>query len=341
MALSPLHRYRILIADADVHLSKVLKTMLESMGFNNITLTKSGADALEILKTSPFDFMITEWDLDHIGGLELISRVRREKKISDPSLPIIMLTGRAEQSDVMTARNYGMNEYVLKPFTAKSVYSRLERLIESPRNFVVSPHFVGPDRRFKGVPPAGISDRRVMSVATVQRPEKLLTEINENTTAHIWAADTALKKKLGAGTSLSSLITPAAVDCAQAAIAAISSESLLWIQENLNQLVSLYDVMMAGESYTLLPANMSDVALTISSRAGTFGFTGAAKVAYMLHKFCLNILRTEKKLHQVITQQHLDALKVTLSNSMQHKEPSAANEALIAELKKLSDKLTS
>ena len=55
-----------------------------------------------------------------------------------------MLTGRAEQADVATARDTGINEYVVKPFSAQTIYDRLERIIEKPRNFVAAPTFVGP-----------------------------------------------------------------------------------------------------------------------------------------------------------------------------------------------------
>ncbi len=338
MAPTGLQHYRILIADADMRLGKVLKVMMETMGFKDITLTKSGNEAMALLKVKQFDFLITEWELEQMGGLELINRIRRGKELADPSLPIIMLTGRAEQTDVITARNYGMNEYVLKPFSAKTVYSRLERLIEAPRNFVVCDTFVGPDRRFRGTPPEGVAERRAMRVVAQPRPTQISNRVEERTVAKIFAADMALKKKLGVGTSLSSIITPAALEDAQASIQAISSEALLWIQENLNQLVGLYKKMMEGDAYTLLPVNMSEIALTISSRAGTFGYSSASKVAYMLHKFCQNNLRTEEKIHQVITEKHLDALKVTLSNSMKYKEPSAENDAVVRELQNLVEK---
>jgi CheY-like chemotaxis protein len=274
-----------------------------------------------------------------VGGLELLSSIRRGKELSDPSLPIIMLTGRAEESDVLTARNYGMNEYVLKPFSAKSVYARLERLIDNPRNFIVSQSFVGPDRRFRGSPPEGVAERRELRIAPQARPMDMLPEIDGNAArTKVFAADLSLKKKLGHETSLSSIINPATISRAQMTLESISSESLLWIQENLNQLVELYHKMQEGNHYTLLPVNMSEIALTISSRAGTFGYSSAAKVAYMLHKFCLTQLRTSEKIHQVITEKHLDALKVILSNSVKSKEPNPDNEIVVRELKNLVEK---
>jgi len=71
-----------------------------------------------------------------------------------------MLTGRAEQADVVTARDSGINEYVIKPFSARTIYDRLERLIEKPRDFIISAPFIGPDRRSRGKLPSCIPDRR-------------------------------------------------------------------------------------------------------------------------------------------------------------------------------------
>jgi two-component system, chemotaxis family, chemotaxis protein CheY len=310
---SPLHSYKILIADADRRLAEVVQVLLESMGFSDITLTNSGYTALRLLKEQRYDFLITEWRLEEMGGLALISHIRRSPDSPDPVLPIILLTARAEAGDVMTARDHGVNEYVLKPFNAEMLFARLERLIEHPRNFVVATSFVGPCRRITSAPPQGVSERRTPQTV---KPRSA-SQARDAGTPQLWSADDALRKKLGIGTSLSSIITPETLYRAQATIASISNESLLWIQENLNQLVAYYGMMTKGEDlHMLLPTNMSEVALTISSRAGTFGFNSASRVAYLLHSFCQNHLKTDQTSHHIVTEKHLDALKVTLSNNL-------------------------
>lgn len=340
MSRTPLHTYNILLADADVRLGNVLRQMLQTMGFANITLTRNGEEALALLKAKPFDFLVTEWQLQRISGLELISRIRRSGGVPDPALPVILLSGRGELNDVITARDQGMNEYVRKPFSAQTLYQRLERLIEKPRPFVVSQHFVGPDRRFQGKPPQGVPERRAFRIPPHARPSKTDTRLAPDAPAQVWVADDTLQKKLGQGTSLSSLISPAALAEAQATINSISTESLLWIQENLEELSQLYDTLRQGENlYTMLPIQMSEIALTISSRAGMSGYSAAAKVAYMLHKFCFTQLRMEHKNHHIITEKHMDALKVTLKNAIEHQSPDSANAAVIHELKLLTDKL--
>lgn len=337
---NPLLSFKILLADADIRLAGVLKSMLERMGFSNITLCKGGQEALKLLRAQPFDFVITEWQLEGMSGMDLLQAIRRGGGNPDPALPVIVLTGRREQTDVMQARDSGMNEYVIKPFSAKALYQRLERLIESPRPFVVTHGFVGPDRRFMGKPPEGVAERRALRIPPQIRPDKPSGKLERGASAQVWAADVALKKKLGAQTSLSSLITPATLEQAQATINAISSQSLLWIQESLNQLAEFQRALSSGEEvYTLLPVDMGEAALTVSARAGMFGYEAAAKVAYMLHRFCASQLRAGQKNHHIVTEKHLDALKVTLSNAMQQKKPNPANDLVIEQLKLLTQKL--
>ena len=125
---SPLQKYKILIVDDDQQLSLVLKMMLAEMGFSDIEMTRSGTEAFNRLKQTQYDFLITEWDTQHLNGIELIRRIRNDAESKNPSLPVIMLTGRAEVNDVQEARDMGVNEYVVKPFSAKTVYDRLEQL---------------------------------------------------------------------------------------------------------------------------------------------------------------------------------------------------------------------
>ena len=146
--------------------------MLGEMGFSNVEVTLSGAEARECLRKKHFDFLITEWNIKDVDGISLINHIRRDPGSPNPTLPIIMLTGRAEQADVSAARDTGINEYVIKPFSAKTIYDRLERIIEKPRNFIAGPTFVGPDRRHKGEPPPGVANRRTLNIPPIPHPPK-------------------------------------------------------------------------------------------------------------------------------------------------------------------------
>ena len=150
MAINPLKNYRILLADPDIELVKVLRAMLQEMGFAQVDITSSGIEAYRMLSNAPYDFLITEWNTKQMDGIKLLKKIRRSPDSPNPVLPVIMLTGRSEKPDVYLARDYGINEFVVKPFTAKTIFNRIQRIIEHPRPFVLAADFVGPDRRARG-----------------------------------------------------------------------------------------------------------------------------------------------------------------------------------------------
>ena len=290
--------------------------MLGKMGFSNVDITNSGAQAHEYIQKRPIDFLITEWNVRDIDGISLINQIRRDTASSNPLLPILMLTGRAEHTDVAIARDTGINEYVVKPFSAKTIYSRLERLIEQPRQFIAAPTFVGPDRRHKGSPPPGISNRRILNIAAKPHAPKETRGELIGTVPKVWTPDFSLKQKLGAGQNLQNFITPAVLNNAQASIDAITADSLQWIKEDLAQLKLLHDKMVSGQINTYFLDELSEIALTINSRAGTFGYGRAAEIAYKLYLFCRNKIRPDDAHHQIIVKKHIEVLQVIFGSNM-------------------------
>lgn len=316
---NPLKNYRILIVDADAELSRVLKTMLAEMGFVNVNTTRSGKEAISLLRSSPFDFVITEWNTQHLDGMALLEFLRKNPDSPNNTIPVIMLTGRAEVVDVFLARDYGINEYVVKPFTARSIYNRLERIIEQPRNFVIAPSFVGPCRRGKGKAPAGVERReRTPLPALQQKDAKETVKAVSNASAEpkIFLPDFSLKLKLGKNIKLGDLVTPAILNQAQSAIDSITSDSLQWIRDNLKEIKLLHETMLSEEYQSTITADISDVALIINSRAGTFGYSRAAEIAYSLYLFARNKLDPKNKNHHLVVQKHIEVLHVILGNQM-------------------------
>ncbi len=337
--LSPLKNYRILVVDADLNLAQVLKTMLNDMGFSDVHLTRSGAEAIKLIHTQPFDFIITEWNTEQIDGIGLIEFIRRNPRSPNPTLPIIMLTGRAEQIDVTMARNYGINEYVIKPFTVKSIYSRLERLIEHPRSFVVSKGFVGPDRRVKDKKAETKEERRKRKNLPELKPKEVSKAIVDSSDApKIWMPDFSLKMKLGKNIHLNDFITEEILVQSQSAINSIMTDSLGWIKDNINDLKRLY----SGLSESSAPesvAEISNVLLTINSRAGTFGYTRAAQIVYFLYLFIRNNFNVKDEGHRLVIKKHIEVLQVIFGNQMSG-DGGAVGEQIAKELKTLIGKYT-
>lgn len=339
MAINPLKTYRILIADPDIELVKVLRAMLQEMGFSQIDITTSGIEAYRMLINAPYDFLITEWNTKHMDGIQLLKKIRRAPDSPNPVLPVIMLTGRAEIPDVYTARDFGINEFVVKPFTAKTIFNRIQRIIEHPRPFVLAPNFIGPDRRSKGTPPPGKSERRTSKLQPQLQPRDVLGAMQAASVPRIWLPDFTLKYKLGSNTRLESLITDAVLNQAQAAVDAISDASLEWIKENLADMRKALSALADDNEPKQHVTALAELALEVNSRAGTFGYSRASEIAYMLYLFCRNHCDPFKSDHRVIIQKHIDVLQVILGNQMRGSAGTLGHQAM-EQLKLLTDKFS-
>ena len=152
---------KILIAEDDVMMLKLLRDMLSAIGFGDITAVNNGQKALNHMNIHEVDILIADWAMHPMDGLTLTKRVREEIGNSNRFVPIVMLTGKGEKQDVVSARDAGVTEYIVKPFNANTLYKRMEAVIESPRSFVISKAFKGPDRRRRaGPPPTGVMKRK-------------------------------------------------------------------------------------------------------------------------------------------------------------------------------------
>ena len=150
----------VLIADDDVRIATIVRKVLESLGFTTIHMAKDGTHALELLRTEKIDMVITDWQMAPMDGISLVKHLRFSDDSPNRFIPIIMLTGNAERIDVETARDVGVTEFVVKPFSAKTLCNRIALLVENPRSFIMSKRFVGPDRRRRqATPPDGVEKR--------------------------------------------------------------------------------------------------------------------------------------------------------------------------------------
>ena len=315
----------------------MLRATLSCMGFENIHITRSGEEAFRYIQTEPVDFLITEWNTQQLDGVSLVNAIRRDPRSIKPTLPVMMLTGRAEQTDVVAARDTGVNEYVVKPFSPKSIYNRLERLIEKPRPFVVGTNFIGPCRRHNGTPPPGVADRRKTVIIPKLQPADTSRAVRNNgNSTRVWLPDFSLKYKLGVNVTLQSLITPEILGAAQAAIDSIADESLQWVKDDLKQLRTLC-AQLNDHPPADIASNIGELALSINSRAGTFGYARAAEIAYMLYLFARNQMEPLLRHHQVVVTKHAEVLQVILANNLRG-DAGELGTQIVAELHRLTQK---
>jgi two-component system chemotaxis response regulator CheY len=150
----------ILIVDDNQHMRGILKELLRAAGVNDIKEASDPVEAFEYMKASSVDLLLVDLAMPLIDGVEFTKMIRTSEDSPNPFLPIIMITGHSERSRVNAARDAGVNEFLVKPVTAKSLMERLTLIVNKPRNFVKSKLYFGPDRRRRPDPNYGGSERR-------------------------------------------------------------------------------------------------------------------------------------------------------------------------------------
>jgi two-component system, chemotaxis family, chemotaxis protein CheY len=137
-----------LVVDDSFFMQRVMEQLLRALGVGDVRTAEDGLDAYERYCSYQPDFVITDWDMENHDGPSFVKRVRTDPQSPNPFVPVIMLTGYAEHSRVLQARDFGITEFMVKPISADGVYKRLVSLIENPRPFVNSGNgYFGPCRR--------------------------------------------------------------------------------------------------------------------------------------------------------------------------------------------------
>jgi len=125
----------------------ITSAVLQSAGIRKLREAADGAAALEILRDHAVDLVIVDFNMFPLDGVEFTRLVRNSPDSANPYLPIIMMTGHSEKTRVYEARDAGVNEFVVKPITAKAILDRIQAVIFRPRPFVKTDGYFGPDRR--------------------------------------------------------------------------------------------------------------------------------------------------------------------------------------------------
>jgi len=142
-----LSKLRIAVVDDNAAMRGIVRTVLDSLGCETVHEAADANRALSLLQSEQIDIMILDWKMKPMDGLTLVKRIRDDETSPNPFLPIIMLTAYGEPSKVREARDAGVTEFMVKPFSAEALYRRLAVIVNRPRPFVRTKVFFGPDRR--------------------------------------------------------------------------------------------------------------------------------------------------------------------------------------------------
>lgn len=118
---------KFLVVDDFSTMRRIIKNLLHDLGYAHVTEADDGNTALPILKNGGIDFLITDWNMPGMPGLELLKQVRADAKLA--KLPVLMLTAEAKREQIVEAAQAGVSGYVIKPFTAAILKEKIDKIL--------------------------------------------------------------------------------------------------------------------------------------------------------------------------------------------------------------------
>jgi two-component system chemotaxis response regulator CheY len=119
---------KILVVDDFESMRRIVKQVLHDIGFKDISLADDGATALPMLKNGSFGFLITDWNMPQMEGIDLVKAVRADPRLK--GMPILMVTAEAKREQIIQAAQAGVNDYIVKPFTPDTLKATIEKIFK-------------------------------------------------------------------------------------------------------------------------------------------------------------------------------------------------------------------
>ena len=117
---------KILVVDDHQTMRRIVVQTLKTLGFTNMDTPDDGATALPMLEAGDFEFLVSDWNMPKLQGIDLLRAVRANDKLK--ALPVLLLTAEAKPQQIVEAAKAGVNDYVVKPFTPETLQKKIEKI---------------------------------------------------------------------------------------------------------------------------------------------------------------------------------------------------------------------
>jgi two-component system chemotaxis response regulator CheY len=119
---------KFLIVDDFSTMRRIVRNLLKELGFTNADEAEDGVVALQKLKSGSFQFVVSDWNMPNMTGIELLRAIRADGELKH--LPVLMVTAEAKKENIIEAAQAGASGYVVKPFTAATLEEKLNKVFE-------------------------------------------------------------------------------------------------------------------------------------------------------------------------------------------------------------------
>ncbi|MGE0583090.1 MAG: chemotaxis response regulator CheY [Steroidobacteraceae bacterium] len=120
---------RFLVVDDYSTMRRIVKNLLHDLGYPNVAEADDGKTALPMLQGGGYDFVVTDWNMPGMPGLDLLKAIRADDKLK--GMPVLMVTAEAKREQIVEAAQAGVSGYVIKPFTAETLKQKLDKILEA------------------------------------------------------------------------------------------------------------------------------------------------------------------------------------------------------------------
>ena len=117
---------RVLVVDDFSTMRRIIKNILRQLGFTNVVEADDGTTAWEVLNKDKIDFIVSDWNMPKMTGIELSRKVRSSEEFAD--IPFLMVTAEAQQENIIEAVQAKVSNYIVKPFTAETMKQKIEKI---------------------------------------------------------------------------------------------------------------------------------------------------------------------------------------------------------------------
>ena len=119
---------KVLVVDDFSTMRRIIKNLLRELGFTNISEADDGSTALPMLQGGDYDFVVTDWNMPGMQGIDLLRAIRADDSLKH--IPVLMVTAEAKKEQIIAAAQAGVNGYIVKPFTAGTLKTKLDKVFE-------------------------------------------------------------------------------------------------------------------------------------------------------------------------------------------------------------------
>ena len=123
---------KFLVVDDFSTMRRIVRNLLKELGFTNVQEAEDGVDALNKLRGESFDFVVSDWNMPNMTGIDLLRAIRADARLKH--LPVLMVTAEAKRENIIEAAQAGASGYVVKPFTAGTLDEKLKKIFEKMPN---------------------------------------------------------------------------------------------------------------------------------------------------------------------------------------------------------------